>query len=442
MANPEVKRASTETMPTPVSSTVVLRCAPGMRVLSADWRGFCGTHGMKSQPEILAESCLVFATKVNDVRPVGPGSIPDHSEFFTPESSSTFDSHATSSPTSGMLELSTPISSACPSPTQVPPRLKSILKNPIISQRPSGFHFAMRVDIEDKDGYEAGSDPDNDGDGSMEDDSEDDESAWSDEYEEYDEYEESDDGGGTYIAHSDRTPRLVSIADPVSIIDADSDYEGSFIHFVNSVRFSLKDDVRIIPGRDENHDNGAEPEMTFHEQAHLMHASEHATFEAYSVNQKDYDPSEHSPDVVDLDKQLFMAYINGIRTMHTDDYKPVIHSRTLHATPSNVDIIPITEHQVNAYLDRVVDSLLGFFPYLFAKDEYNHILDNAEAATSFDDFNNIVYESNSRQLQQVITKHLTRKLEDAPMAVDNEILDWVAGELIEPLGRHASFRLE
>ncbi|KAK2776137.1 hypothetical protein FQN52_003807 [Onygenales sp. PD_12] len=419
MANPELKRASTETMPTPVSSTVVLRCAPGIRLLSADWRGSCESHRMKSQPEILAESCLVVATKVDDVRPVCPGSIPDHSEFFTPESSSTFDSHATSSPTSGMLELSTPISSACPSPTQVPPRLKSILKNPIISQKPSGFHFAMKIDIEDKDGYEAGSDPDDDDDGSMEDDSEDDESAWSDEYDEYDEYEESDDGG-----------------------DADSDYEGSFIHFVNSVRFSLKDDVRIIPRRDENYDNGAEPEMTFHEQAHLMHASEHATFEVYSVNQKDYDPSEHSPDVVDLDKQLFVAYINGIRTMHTDDYKPVIHSRTLHATPSNVDIIPITEHQVNAYLDRVVDSLLGFFPYLFAKDEYNHILDNAEAATSFDDFNNIVYEPNSRQLQRVITTHLSRKLEDAPMAVDNEVLDWVAGELIEPLGRHASFRLE
>ncbi|KKZ62914.1 hypothetical protein EMCG_02760 [[Emmonsia] crescens] len=402
MANLRGKQTFTETVAAPISPATVIQCTSEIMFQSTDWTASSATH--ETQQHVYGGAHLLDTIDVKALLPADRArGVLVHVESSTYETSSASESPALSSLVSETVDIDTSLSSFCSSQKPVA-NLKSILKTRIEPRSPQSFN-TIEFDSEDNIEYDADSDMDED-DGKEDDETGTNDSDWSDEYDD-NEY---------------------------------SDEEGSFVCFVNSVRFSAKDDICIIPSIDETGDDRAEPEMTFHEQAHRMQGSKRVPFEPYTVNRKDYDPNEHSPDVIDLDKQLFMAYVNGIRNMNAEDYQPIVLSRTLNAAPCDVDVLPVTEHQVNAYLDRVVDSLLGFFPYLFGKDEYNRLLDVAEVVTSFDDYNNVLYKPDSGLFQQAITRQLERKLADTLVIIENNILDWVAGELVEPLGRHASFR--
>ncbi|PGH15305.1 hypothetical protein AJ79_02470 [Helicocarpus griseus UAMH5409] len=407
MASSYGNETATETMSPSNSPATAIQCASKINFFSTDWTVYSAFNESKQQPDVCRNACFLDAIDVNTVVPADrKGRTPADREPAKPELLSTSESPAVSSPASSMADIYTPFSSTCSSPAPKVIHLKSILKNPLNPRNPHGFE-KMAFGFQDADEYDADSDMDEDDDDMSEDDGSD-----------IDDYNGLDDYGDEY-----------------------SDDEGSFICFVNTVHFSDKDEIRIIPGRHENGDSHAEPEMTFHEQAQRIKGSKHALFEPYSVNKKEYDSSEHGPDLVDIDKQLFVAYVNGIRNMGADDYQPVVLSRTLNADPCDVEVIPIIEYQVNSYLDRVLESLLGFFPHLFGTDEYNRILDNAEAVTSFDDYNGVIYEPSSSLFQRAITDQLATKLADGPIAhEDHLILDWAAGELIEPLGRQALFR--
>ncbi|OJD24784.1 hypothetical protein ACJ73_03846 [Blastomyces percursus] len=387
-----------ETMTAPSSPATIIQRTSDITFQSRDWIISCATHEMRQKvcggPHVL---------DTIDVKAL----LPVHSEPLTYEASTCSESPIASSPPSEIVYIDTSLSSSCSSQAPVT-NLKSILKKPAEPQSSQGFKL-MGFHLEDSMGYDADSDM-------------------------YEDEDEEDASGDSELGDDES-----DCSDGYDECEY-SDEEDSFICFVNSVHFSAQDDICIIPSRDEIGENRAEGEMTFHEQALRMQASKRVSFEPYSANKKDYDPDEHSHDVIDLDKQLFMAYVNGIRNMNTEDYQPVVLSRTLNAAPCDIAVLPITEHQVNGYLDRVVESLLGFFPYLFGKDEYNRLLDVAKVVTSFDDYNNVLYEPDSGLFQQVITRQLEKKLADTAATIEHDLLDWVAGELIEPLGRRASFR--
>ncbi|EGC41404.1 conserved hypothetical protein [Histoplasma capsulatum var. duboisii H88] len=412
MATLRVKQTSTETATAPISPAGVIQGISEIRFQSTHRIRSCANSEMNHN--VCGGPHLIDTVDVKAMLPINLARrVLVHAEPSNCEASSSSGSPA-SSPTSEVLDGDTSLSSSYASQTPVA-NLKSILKNPIGPRTPQTSK-PTEFDLEDNVEYDSDSD--------MDDDDDDDE--------EEEEEEEVSGGYKTGTSDSNRSDEGDE--------NEYSDDEGSFICFVNSVHFSAKDDIRIIPCRDEIVDGRAEPEMTFHEQALRMRGSKRVPFQPYTVNGKDYDPNEHSRDVIELDKQLFIAYVNGIRNMNVEDYRPVVLTRTLNATSCDIDFLPTTEHQVNAYLDRVVDSALGFFPYLFGKDEYNRILDDAEVVTSFDDYNNVLYKPDSGLFQQAITRQLESKLADTAAIIENDILDWVAGELIEPLGRHASFR--
>ncbi|EDN10574.1 predicted protein [Histoplasma mississippiense (nom. inval.)] len=418
MATLRVKQTSTETATAPLSPAGVIQGISEIRFQSTHRIRSCANSEMNHN--VCGGPHLIDTVDVKAMLPINLARrVLVHAEPSNCEASSSSGSPA-SSPTSEALDGDTSLSSSYASQTPVA-NLKSILKNPIRPRTPLTSKPA-EFDLEDNVEYDSDSDMDDDGD--------DDE-----EEEEVEEEVEEEEVSGDY-----KTGTSDSNCSDEGDENEYSDDEGSFICFVNSVHFSAKDDIRIIPCRDEIVDGRAEPEMTFHEQALRMRSSKRVPFQPYTVNGKDYDPNEHSRDVIELDKQLFIAYVNGIRNMNVEDYRPVVLARTLNATSCDIDFLPITEHQVNAYLDRVVDSALGFFPYLFGKDEYDRILDDAEVVTSFDYYNNVLYKPDSGLFQQAITRQLESKLADTAAIIENDILDWVAGELIEPLGRHASFR--
>lgn len=181
--------------------------------------------------------------------------------------------------------------------------------------------------------------------------------------------------------------------------------------------------------------------MTIHERMLLAQAAKPPN-RLPSLNGKEYDPEEHPRDVVDLDKDLLAAYINGLRTVDIEGFKTVLRSRTLHVDCDRQTVSNDAETQMNEYLDRILESLLGFFPNLFTEDEYSHILDQAELAITFDDTYQFSYQPESVNVQQMLQKVLEEKLTTDDTVLVEEVLGWLAGELLEPLGRRASFRKE
>ncbi|ODH52212.1 hypothetical protein GX48_01528 [Paracoccidioides brasiliensis] len=406
-----------------MTSSTTTQTALENELLSTDAMASPKADAVKQQPGADGDTLRLDTTNVKLALPIGrTRGAHFHNESSGLEPLSISETPVASSPASEGIDIYSPLSSSsssslCSSPTPTFIGLKSILKNTFKPQSAQGFN-SMDSDTE----YEEENDEDSDIDGY--DDLNEDEESESDESDEYDESDEADE-----------------------FDDSDNEYlyeRGSFICFAKSVHFNLNLDVRIIPNREGNGDDCGEPELTFHEQALLKQGSirerERERFERYSVNNQSYDSGEHGRDVVELDKQLFTAYVNGIRNMNAEDYRSVVLSRTLNAGPCEVDVLPFIADLVNQYLDRVVESLLGFFQYLLPDEEYHNLLFFAEDVTTFDDHNRIFYKPSSSDCQQVITRHLTTKLAGTFAAIsESDILEWVAGELIEPLGRQALF---
>jgi len=77
---------------------------------------------------------------------------------------------------------------------------------------------------------------------------------------------------------------------------------------------------------------------------------------------------------------------------------------------------------------------------LFTPEEYDNLLDYAEIAISFDDYNHVIYEPESTEFQQKIESLLSERLANETTVIEKEILKFFAGEIIEPLGRRALLR--
>jgi hypothetical protein len=87
-----------------------------------------------------------------------------------------------------------------------------------------------------------------------------------------------------------------------------------------------------------------------------------------------------------------------------------------------------------------LDLVLGFFPNLFTDEEYAHILDKAQLAISFDDLEGLLYLPEAADVQAMLKNILQEKLCLESAGLIAEVLAWLAGELLEPLGRRASSR--
>lgn len=214
----------------------------------------------------------------------------------------------------------------------------------------------------------------------------------------------------------------------------------SFISFERSVHFSSTGD-EVIPSTD--HEEPVEdsyPEMTCHERMMLA-----AQLKARRIgnwdNGGDYDPEEHSRESLQLDKELLFAYINGLRTLNQNYCKKALQLQTLHAKHTDIcQLDARVEKDVNEYLERISDLLRGIFPNLFTEDEYIDILKRAQSAISFNECGQLIYETESVDVQHMIRRLLAERLAYDDMFLEEEMLEWFAGNLVAPLGRQALSR--
>ncbi|KAI1966728.1 hypothetical protein LOZ58_000216 [Ophidiomyces ophidiicola] len=258
------------------------------------------------------------------------------------------------------------------------------------------------------------------------------------------EYQNSEDGDsvsgdeedGMYLIPKTWPTNLVSLTYTACPIEE----QLSFISFERSVHFSCAEDEIIPSSEPETPLPDAFPEMTCHERMLLAEHMKNRRIGNWE-NGGDYDPEEHSPDSLQLDKDLLFAYVNGLRTLNQNCCMIALKSRTLNASKDgSIKVDTRIGKDVNDYLDRIADLLRGIFPNLFTADEYAGILNQAQAAVSFDDYGQLIYEAQSVNVQHTIRGFLAERLGCHDMFLQDEMLEWFAGNLIAPLGRQALSR--
>ncbi|KAK2768614.1 hypothetical protein FQN54_000470 [Arachnomyces sp. PD_36] len=236
------------------------------------------------------------------------------------------------------------------------------------------------------------------------------------------------------------------IADSYDEYDNDPCASVSFISFTETVSFNMTVSYSEPPVFEDSDEECDAPEetMTFHEQM----ARALANSSANCANDDTLgNPDEHGNDVLDVDKRLLVAYINGMRTA-SDSYKKDLASLALNinqglaATP----FLP-SDFSDGCYLNRTLEHVIGIFPHLVADDELEVLLGDAlyRDDTFKNPFGNDDYPfeptNGKTSLHQNVSQLLSERLIDETMAVEKDVLDFFAYGIIYSLKEWASEEL-
>ncbi|KAE8383500.1 hypothetical protein BDV26DRAFT_91642 [Aspergillus bertholletiae] len=249
---------------------------------------------------------------------------------------------------------------------------------PILKRR----YAEIAEDEESESGYASGASEqgfeflsEDDSDSNSDSDSDDDEAyyvtCWEDESDSMSEYSEDDDSDYDY--------------------DDDS-ADGSFISFgSNNVRFDTN--VLYIEAPELQEEDAPCTELTCHELMEMARASGSLQLQEESDIGDDFDdaehgsisdsikqlPEEHTSDVVDLDKRLFTAYMNGINGIADPGYKSRLHARVGDIKMGRVKSPYLeAENADGVYLDHALNHVIGTFPNIVAQQEFDELLSLSE----------------------------------------------------------------
>ncbi|GIK03059.1 hypothetical protein Aspvir_007126 [Aspergillus viridinutans] len=201
--------------------------------------------------------------------------------------------------------------------------------------------------------------------------------------------------------------------------------DGSFISFESVVRFDTN--VRYIEAPEPQEEEAETPrtELTCHELMEMARASGalrlqggQAAESNSSEKTLEHDelsdsikqwPEEHPSDIVDLDKRLFIAYINGINGIAEPRYKACLRER--------IDDIR-KGHTQSPYLES--DNAQG----IYLDNVLNHVLGT---------FRNIIVQEELDELATLTERRGSRQQTEATEGLDNKLLDKIEHLLSERL---------
>ncbi|KAL2821961.1 hypothetical protein BJX63DRAFT_427322 [Aspergillus granulosus] len=182
----------------------------------------------------------------------------------------------------------------------------------------------------------------------------------------------------------------------LSIDDIES-FDGSFISFESMVRFDAN--VHYIEPPEYEEDS-ADSGMTCHEMMALARASyppNNFHEETYSGTEtSDVDDAnheaiadsieqlpEHTSDILDLDKRLFVAYMNGMNGIADSKYRTRLRSRVTDFKLGRVSSPFLDLDTANAvYLDTVLNHVIGTFRNIVVKEEFDELAGLKEPTAS------------------------------------------------------------
>ncbi|KAL1974881.1 hypothetical protein VTN31DRAFT_5085 [Thermomyces dupontii] len=170
----------------------------------------------------------------------------------------------------------------------------------------------------------------------------------------------------------------------------DNDYEEIHldecnISFGNSVRFDTAVSYIESPDFPESEDEQDEPVMTFHEMmmkhlelmgtAENEEEQENTEIAAKLIADISNRPDDYSRDMVELDKQLFIAYINGMHSSANKKYDSVLQKH-VQALRDGTSQSPFLESKTvqGGYLDEVLKHVIGMFRNVVMPDEFDELV--------------------------------------------------------------------
>lgn len=157
------------------------------------------------------------------------------------------------------------------------------------------------------------------------------------------------------------------------------------ISFGNSVRFDTAVSYIESPHFSEGEDEEEEPVMTFHEM--MMKHLELMRIAEDEEEPEDTDiakkliadisnrPDDYSRDMVELDKQLFIAYINGMHSSAKTKYDSILQKH-VQALQDGTSQSPFLESKTvqGGYLDEVLKHVIGMFRNVVMPDEFDELV--------------------------------------------------------------------
>ncbi|KKK12130.1 hypothetical protein P175DRAFT_028934 [Aspergillus ochraceoroseus IBT 24754] len=185
--------------------------------------------------------------------------------------------------------------------------------------------------------------------------------------------------------------------------------DGSFISFESAVRFDSH--VHYIEAPEPQEEESAETGMTCHEMMAIAQASangNNSQEETYTdtddsnceaISESIEQLPEHTSDILDLDKRLFVAYMNGINGITNPDYRARLRARVSDFRSGRVSSPFLDLDSANGvYLDHVLSHVIGTFRSIVVKAEFDELLGLGTEATSsldqnkFDKIEHLLFE--------------------------------------------------
>ncbi|KAL4872989.1 hypothetical protein BDV12DRAFT_114966 [Aspergillus spectabilis] len=256
-----------------------------------------------------------------------------------------------------------------------------------------------------------------------------------------DEIFEETEGDLYEIADWDDTSDIMS---ELCIDDIES-FDGSFISFETTVRFDSN--VHYIEPSKFEEDESADAGMTCHELMEMARASSYPnksheetysgveTSELDDVDHEAISDSieqlpEHTSDILDLDKRLFVAYMNGINGIANPEYKVRLRDRVADFKSGLVPSPFLDLDGANAvYFDTVLSHVIGTFRNIVVKDEF------IELATLSDETAHIRQEAScNTDMFDKIEHLLFERLTNGDVDIGSDVLSFFASGVAYALG--------
>lgn len=218
------------------------------------------------------------------------------------------------------------------------------------------------------------------------------------------------------------------------------DFDDSHIMFENSVRFDT--DVSYIEAPELDDDECEEPEMTWHEimervrgRLQIVDADGASDNASDSFMEDDWErnipngPEEHPRDMVELDKKLFIAYMNGIHGA-PNKYKLLLQERAQEIREGRVHS-PFFESETfhGAYLDEVLNHVIGVFRNVVLRDEFEELVRLCEAKVALEqsDVSPEELGRHTKVFLEKIERLLLERLAEGKVTIGKDELSFFAG---------------
>ncbi|RHZ68459.1 uncharacterized protein CDV56_102491 [Aspergillus thermomutatus] len=230
--------------------------------------------------------------------------------------------------------------------------------------------------------------------------------------------------------------------------------DGSFISFETMVRFDTNVLYIEAPEPEEEEAETPRTEMTCHELMEMARVSGalrlqgeqlaepgsgDKTFERDELSDSITQwPDEHPSDIVDLDKRLFIAYINGINGIADPRYKARLRERIDdirkgHAQSPYLE----SDNAQGMYLDNVLNHVLGTFRNIIVQEELDELATLTERREAQQPTE--VTEGLDEELLDKIEHLLSERLAGDDVKIGQDELSFFAGGVAYALQNWASY---